>query len=97
MKGYRTGKFPNGSVIVDEAVFTKDGEDQAKGILLEANRRALDVMVKNDRLYKDTGGWGFQHFDRDTTTGTLNMEARGKCQECHANAKRDHVFSSVRP
>jgi Cytochrome P460 len=97
MTGYRTGTFANGSIIVDEGVFTKDGEDQAKGILLEAGRRSLDVMVKNDRLYKDTGGWGFQHFDRETTTGTLNAEARGKCEECHANAKRDHVFSSVRP
>jgi Cytochrome P460 len=97
MKGYRTGKFPNGSVIVDEAVFTKDGEGPAKGILLEGDRRALDVMVKNDRLYKDTGGWGFDHFDGDTKTGTLNTEARGKCQECHAKAKRDHVYSSVRP
>jgi hypothetical protein len=97
LKGYRTGKFPNGSVIVDEAVFAKDGADQAKGIQLEGDRRGLDVMVKHDRLYKDTGGWGFEHFDRDDTTGTLSSDARAKCEECHAKAKRDHVYSSVRP
>jgi Cytochrome P460 len=97
MKGYRTGTFPNGSVIVDEAVFTKDGENQAKGILLEADRRGLDVMVKNDRLHKDTGGWGFEHFNRDSATATLSAEARSTCEECHAKAKRDHVYSSVRP
>jgi hypothetical protein len=97
MKGYRTGRFPNGSVIVDEAVFTKDGEGPGKGILLEGDRRALDVMVKNDRLYRDTGGWGFDHFNGDAKTGTLNTEARAKCLECHAKAKRDHVYSSVRP
>ena len=93
VEGYRTGSFPNGSVIVDEGVFTKDGTDQAKGILLEADRRGLDVMVKNDQRYTATGGWGFEHFDRDGATGTLSADGRGKCLECHATAARDHVFS----
>jgi Cytochrome P460 len=97
MKGYRIGTFPNGSVIVDEAVFTTDGEGQAKGILLEAGRRGLDVMVKDDRLYQETGGWGFEHFDRDTMTGTLSATARVQCQACRSKAQRDFVFSAVRP
>jgi hypothetical protein len=95
--GYRTGTFPTGSVIVDEAVFTKDGQGDASGILLEGDRRGLDVMVKNDGLYKDTGGWGFEHFDRDGTTGVLSTAARERCYECHATqTERDHVFSRVR-
>jgi hypothetical protein len=96
IEGYRTGTFPNGSVIVDEAVFTKDGEGQAKGMTLEADRRALDVMVKNDRLYKDTGGWGFDHFDRDSTAGSLPAKGRATCFECHSRATRDLVFSTIR-
>ena len=97
MEGYRTGKFPNGSVIVDEAVFTKDGEGQAKGILLEGHRRGLDVMVKNDQLYKETGGWGFEHFDRDNKTGLLPASGQAQCHACHAKqTDRDHVFSTVR-
>jgi hypothetical protein len=95
-EGYRTGKFPNGSVIVDEAVFTKDGEGEAKGILLEGDRRALDVMVKNDRIYKATGGWGFEHFERDDKTGVLPPSDRAKCYACHGTQKRDQVFSSIR-
>jgi quercetin dioxygenase-like cupin family protein len=78
LEGYRTGTFPNGSVIVDEAVFTKDGTDQAKGTLVEGDRRALDVMVKNDQRYKETGGWGFEHFDRDSTKSMLSGD--GSCQ-----------------
>jgi hypothetical protein len=74
----------------------KEGEGQAKGMTLEGDRRALDVMVKNDRLYKDTGGWGFEHFDRDSPTATLTASARSTCFECHSNAKRDHVFSTIR-
>lgn len=97
MKGYRTGTFPNGAMIVDEAVFAKDGTDQARGILLEGDRRALDVMVKDDRRYKDTGGWGFEHFEGDTTAATLSATARTNCHACHAKAKRDHVYSAVRP
>jgi hypothetical protein len=96
LEGYRTGTFPNGSVIVDEAVFTKDGTGQGKGILLEGDRRALDVMVKNDQLYKDTGGWGFEHFDRDSPAGMLPSADRRKCLDCHSTAARDHVFSTIR-
>lgn len=97
VEGYRTGKFPDGSVIVDEAVFTKEGEGPAKGILLEGDRRALDVMVKNDQLYKETGGWGFEHFDRDNQTGLLPASVRADCYACHGKQKdRDSVFSSIR-
>jgi len=97
VEGYRTGTFPNGSVLVDEGVLTKDGTDQSKGMLLEADRRSLDVMVKDDQRYKNTGGWGFEHFDRDSPTGTLSADARGKCSDCHSMAARDHVFSAIRP
>lgn len=38
--GYRTGAFPEGSIVVDEAVFTKDGEGRAGGILF-GGRSAL--------------------------------------------------------
>lgn len=97
MKGYRTGKFPDGSVIVDEGIFTKDGEGQAKGIVLEGERRSVAVMVKNDQLYQETGGWGFEAFDRDERTGKLQASGRAQCHSCHSKAKeRDYVFSSVR-
>jgi hypothetical protein len=98
IEGYRSGRFPNGSVIVDEGVFTKDGEGQTKGILLEGDRRFLDVMVKDDRLYNETGGWGFDHFEGQERTGVLTVNERSKCYECHAKRKeRDHVFTSIRP
>jgi len=97
MEGYRTGKFPNGSVIVDEGVSTKEGEGGAKGIELEGERRSVDVMVKNDQLYAETGGWGFEHFEKDSKAGVLPASGRATCLACHSQQKdRDHVFSSVR-
>lgn len=97
LQGYRTGKFPDGAVIVDEGVSTKDGEGQAKGITLEAGRRSVEVMVKNDHLYKETGGWGFQAFAGDERTAKLDVSGQARCHSCHSKAKdRDYVFSSVR-
>jgi hypothetical protein len=97
IEGYRTGTFPNGSVVVDEGVFTKDGEGSAKGLVIEAGRRSLDVMVKNDRLYANSSGWGFEHFNGDERTGRLDAEGRGQCHDCHANSEHDFVFSTIRP
>jgi hypothetical protein len=100
VEGYRTGRFANGSIIVDEAVFTKDGTGQATGIVLEGESRFLDVMVKDDRLYSDTGGWGFEHFEGpegQPATAQLDAKGRTECYECHAKRKdRDHVFSAIR-
>jgi len=98
LEGYRTGHFPNGSVLVDEAVYAKNGDDKLKGILLEGDRRAIDVMVKDDRLYKTTGGWGFEHFNASDKAGTLSSPAKGTCFECHGTqVDRDSVFSRIRP
>lgn len=97
MEGYRTGKFPNGSMIVDEGVFGKDGEGQAKGILLEGDRRGVAVMVKNDQLYRETGGWGYEHFVGNGKSGALSAAERAQCFACHSKQKdRDSVFSGVR-
>ena len=95
--GYRTGTFPDGAIVVDEAVFTKEGEGTATGLLLEGERRFLDVMVKDAQRYKSTGGWGYEHFDRDDQAGRLTDAERGTCASCHAKAPADHVFSRIRP
>jgi hypothetical protein len=92
IEGYRAGKFPNGSVIVRETVHTTAGE--SKGILTEGGRSALDVMVKDDRLYKETGGWGFETFDNKNAR--LAEKDRAQCYACHTKQKdRDMVFSKL--
>jgi hypothetical protein len=95
--GYQTGRFPNGSVIVDEGLSTKEGEGHAKGILMERERRTVEVMVKDDNLYKDTGGWGYERFEREDKRGRLTVSDQAMCHGCHAQAQdRDHVFSKIR-
>ena len=93
--GYRAGKFPNGSVIVRETMRAVAGEGESKGILNEGEFRALDVMVKNDRLYPETAGWGFETFD--SKKARLAEKDRAQCYTCHSRQKdRDLVFSTLR-
>ena len=73
------------------------GRGTATGLLLEGERRFLDVMVKDAQRYKSTGGWGYDHFDRDDKTSRLTDAERGTCAACHAKAPADHVFSHIRP
>ena len=75
--GYRTGTFPDGSIVVDEAVFTKDGEGRASGILLEGDRRFLDVMVKDGRRFETTGGGAMSTSTVTTGRAALGQRASG--------------------
>jgi hypothetical protein len=91
MEGYRTGKFPDGSVIVDEGVYAKDDN----GVANEAALRSVEVMHKDPR-YKDTGGWGYERFEGESTTGS-GGKAQAACFACHTQVKqRDYVFSRSR-
>lgn len=95
VEGYRAGKFPNGAIIVRETLRATEGEGDSKGILNEGERRAVDVMVKDDRLYQDTGGWGFETFD--SKNARLSANGRAQCYTCHSKQKdHDLVFSSLR-
>ncbi|MFL6549273.1 MAG: cytochrome P460 family protein [Povalibacter sp.] len=96
--GYQTGVFPEGAVIVDEAMLAKEGEGPAKGILLEDERRFLEVMQKYEGKYPETGGWRFQRFEGHDQVGQLTADDQINCSGCHENAKdHDHVFSRMRP
>ena len=98
MEGYRTGSFPDGSAIVDEIVALQEGEGDRKGTFTEGERRSLDVMIKNGERYKDAAGWGFEVFQGDGRTGTLDANARAQCSACHSqHQETDSVFSKLRP
>jgi len=92
--GYRTGRFPNGSVIVRETLRAVAGEGESQGILTGGERSALDVMMKDDRVYRETGGWGFETFN--SKNGRLAEQERMQCYGCHVKQKdHDMVFSTL--
>ena len=52
-------------------------------------------MAKDDGLYKETGGWGFERFD--SKNARLAEKDRAQCYACHSKQKdRDLVFSTLR-
>jgi hypothetical protein len=93
MEGYRTGTFPDGSIIVDEGVVA----EEAQGVTAEKGRRSLDVMHKDGRRFQATGGWGYDHFDGDSQASVASVEVRTACFTCHSQRKdHDFVYSTFR-
>ncbi len=91
--GYRTGAFPEGSIIVVDWI---DGQDE-NGMFSEALRRRVDVMVKDRTRFAATSGWGFERFKGDSKTERLVTSAAKQCVACHSGpGARDLVFSKFR-
>jgi hypothetical protein len=93
MTGYRTGKFPDGAVVVFDVLEWKAGS----GATVSGARRILDVMARDKRFAAT--GWGFTEFAGDSHTeraiGPENPAAA--CAACHAKAPHDGVFSAFVP
>lgn len=93
MEGYRAGKFPDGSMIVDE----RNKAQENDGVTRAGERLGIGVMVKDSRRYAETGGWGFEIFRGDNQTGALTAQGRAACYNCHAKRQdRDFVYTTIR-
>jgi hypothetical protein len=94
VEGYRTGKFPDGSMLVDE----RNKAEEKSGKTTGGDWIGIGVMVKDSQRYAETGGWGFEVFTAgNPTNGWLTTDSRQGCFNCHAKQKdRDFVFSQLR-
>jgi hypothetical protein len=92
-EGYRTGKFPNGAVIVFDLLEA----NSADNAVTEGARKVVGVMHKDAARYKATGGWGFEGFKGDTRERVVGKNAASACFQCHTAQKdKDYVFSAAR-
>lgn len=94
LKGYATGRFPDGAVIVFD-LLEAVAQDHA---ISESMRKVLGVMHKDTKRWSATGGWGFEGFAGDSTSDrVVGDDAAKKCFACHiAQKSRDYVFSAPR-
>ncbi|HEX7012696.1 MAG TPA: cytochrome P460 family protein [Steroidobacteraceae bacterium] len=94
MEGYRTGRFPDGSVLVFDLLEA----NAADNAVTEGKRKVLGVMQKDRAKFAATGGWGYEGFEGgDKTKRVVGAKAAEACHACHqAQAKQDFVFSSYR-
>ena len=90
--GYASGDFPDGAVIVYEL----REAPQKGGVIVEGDRRRVDVMIKDSRLYKNTGGWRFERFMGNEQAQDAIHDSGTSCFECHSKAKaHGFVFSQL--
>lgn len=94
LEGYKSGRFPNGSVIVFDLLDAK----RADNAVTEGARKVAGIMHKDAKKFPDTGGWGFEGFaGGDASKRVVGKNAKGACFECHMPQKdMDYVFSSLR-
>lgn len=94
MEGYRTGKFPDGAVIVFDLLEAKSADNT----LQEGARKVVGVMHMDGKRWKATSGWGFEGFKGDSKTErAVGGNAAKACFECHTAQKdKDYVFSAWR-
>lgn len=94
MEGYRSGRFPDGAVIVFDLLET----ERKNGALFEGARKVLGVMHRDQGRYDTTGGWGFEGFaGGDPTARVVGEKAAEACFACHTSQKgHDFVFSRLR-
>jgi hypothetical protein len=88
MQGYRSGKFPDGAVIVFDLLEART-ENHA---IVEGARKVIGVMHRDSRRHQDTGGWGFEAFKGGSRTErAVGANAASACYQCHTQRK-DHAF-----
>ncbi len=94
VKGYRSGKFADGAVIVFDLLAARHGDNA----LVEGERKVLGVMVRDKRKYAATGGWGFEGFaGGDPKKPVVGTNAATACFACHAPQKsNNYLFSTLR-
>jgi cytochrome c553 len=94
LEGYRSGRFPDGSVIVLDLLQAR----RADNAVTEGFRKVVGVMHKDSKAYAQTGGWGFEGFGGNSrTTRLVRANAATACYACHiAQGPSDYVFSSLR-
>lgn len=92
--GYKAGnKFADGAVITFD-LFEAVAKDNA---VAEGARKAVIVMQRDSKKFKETDGWGYQVFDPATRKGALDAKAAADCHACHISQKdQGFVFSTLR-
>jgi len=108
---YKTGIPGNGKPFPDGAKMAKihwmgtKNENQPGGPIVPGALHDVDFMVKDSKMFPDSGGWGWAQFDYDAasetfrpadTSSTPPQEHDAKCGfACHTIvANKDYVFTA---
>ena len=95
VKGYKSGKWPDGAVIVFDLLEAKTADNT----VTEGARKVVGVMHRDAKKFVATGGWGYEGFKGDSKTErAVGVNALAACHTCHiAQKDSGFVFSKLRP
>ena len=83
--------YPDGATLV----FDLRSASPYEGGINEGKRRRIDVMQKDQKKFKDSGGWGYGSFSGDSQN-LIRQNVIEKCFSCHLSQKENHyVFSEI--
>jgi len=94
MSGLSSGKYEQGAVFVFDLL----NYIESDLVVVEADRKRLDVMQYDPEQFQETGGWGYDTFVGDSKTQRWNQDVVTACYQCHKPAKAsNYVYSRYRP
>ncbi len=92
LEGLKGGTWRDGAVLVFDLLEAV----RAKDAITEGGRKLIGVMVRDAKLYRATGGWGFEAFAAGDPARRLVTDGGRGCYDCHTGAE-GLVFSRWRP
>ncbi len=94
MSGLTSGEYEDGAVFVFDLL----GYADVDKVIVETDRKRIDVMQYDPERFSETGGWGYDTFVGDSTTERLVQDVVVSCYGCHTGAQAsNYVFSQYRP
>ncbi len=94
MSGLNSGEYEDGAIFVFDLLGYADGDK----VIVETDRKRIDVMQYDSEQFSATGGWGYDTFVGDSTTERLVQDVVVSCYGCHTGAQAsNYVFSQYRP
>ena len=94
MSGLTSGEYEDGAVFVFDLL----GYADVDKVIVETDRKRIDVMQYDPERFSETDGWGYDTFVGDSTTERLVQDVVVSCYSCHTGAQAsNYVFSQYRP
>lgn len=95
----KSGKFPEGTVVLKELVSVGSKAMPSGNGYFQGDFVSLEAMVKDTKRFKEEpGGWAFFRFGEapDYKPAGARMKT-ADCAQCHPGATEDYVFTATYP
>ena len=95
----KTGKFPDGTVVMKDLVSVGSKSMESGNGYFQGDYHSLEAMVKDSKRFsEEPGGWAFFRFGEYPNYKPVGMRMKtAECNACHSGAEEDFIFTSTYP